>query len=138
MRSSAQAGQATDTRKNAAERLQDEFVKEVERQQQSQQSSSSLLVGDSGTPPPLEGGEKGEKEEEEEEETFYSIGAAGNASSSSGGGGGNDLGIVAYELVGAYEPLPGLPDVKFRRCVFLGGCLGVVGGLWGASSSSIK
>lgn len=101
----------------AADRLQDEFLREVEQLGSGGVGAGNGTVGVDvgegvGAPPALmaEGGEGGKVEDE----TFYSIGGGGNAS---------DIGIIAYELVGTNEPLPGLPDVKFRRCVCCVACV---------------
>lgn len=107
---------------SAADRLQDEFLREVEGQLSGSNATAAdgVEVGGLGAGAPVLMSGDGE----EEEETFYSIGG--------GGGNASDIGIIAYELVGTNEPLPGLPDVKFRRCVrgrwpFLDGIFGEMG-----------
>jgi Zn-dependent protease len=128
-------------------RVQDDFIREVERAaaRQGQRegaeeggggegSTSSLTEGrgstpgaagdqgapnGTGAPPSLSAGG-------EEEETYYTLSPSPSPFSSSPSSppsfplGGNqsdasDLGLIAYELIGSQESIPGMPDVVFRR-----------------------
>eukprot|EP00624_Nannochloropsis_granulata_P005855 evm.model.NODE_41787_length_35735_cov_26.385588.5 len=60
-----------------------------------------------------------DEREEGEDETFYTLSINNNSASpvpfSFNNSDPNAIGLLAYELVGTQEPLPGMPDVVFRR-----------------------
>jgi len=119
-------------------RVQDDFMREAEKaaaEQQQQQraqddkeiadlASSSSSSSDKGRTTTIEisfGADQPEEPqpEQEEEETFYTL-SVNNSSSSPFPLGFNNsdpnaLGLLAYELIGTQEPLPGMPDVVFRK-----------------------